>query len=229
MAFLVAPQWQLVHQMYLQVVDININVNYTAGMDKIILTDCDGVILDWEHSFHIWMEERGFIPKLDGKMSYYLHDHFENLDRHEAKRLIRVFNESAAIGFLPALRDAAHYIKRLHEEHGYVFHCITSLSNDKSAQKLRVMNIQKIFGELTFEKFVFLDTGADKDDALKKYENSGLYWIEDKPANADVGYKLGLKSILIEHEHNTDHECAYPMVKNWRQIYKIITQGDHDE
>ena len=198
-------------------------------MDKIILTDCDGAILDWEYSFHIWMKERGYVPKHDGKASYYLHDHFENLDQKEAKRLIRVFNESAAIGFLPPLRDAAHYIKRLHEEHGYKFHCITSLSNDKSAQKLRVMNIQKVFGELTFEKFVFLDTGADKDEALEKYKDSGLYWIEDKPANADLGHTLGLKSILVHHDHNEHHECAYPMVKNWKQIYKIIIQGENDE
>lgn len=196
------------------------------SMDKIILTDCDGAILDWELAFHNWMKERGFVAKTDGKLSYYLHDHFENLDQFEAKRLIRVFNESAAIGFLPALRDAAHYIKRLHEEHGYVFHCITSLSNDKCAQKLRVMNIQKIFGELTFEKFVFLDTGADKDEALAKYKDSGLYWIEDKPANADLGHRLGLKSILVEHAHNGDHECAYPLVKNWKQIYKIITESE---
>lgn len=198
-------------------------------MDKIILTDCDGVILDWEYSFYNWMKERGFVLKPNGKSSYYLHDHFENLDMLEAKKLIRVFNESAAIGFLPALRDAVHYIKRLHEEHGYVFHCITSLSNDKSAQKLRVMNIQKVFGELTFEKFVFLDTGADKDDALKKYQNSGLYWVEDKPENADLGHTLGLKSILMYHDHNQHHKCVYPVVKNWKQIYNIITQGENYE
>jgi hypothetical protein len=215
--------------MYLQAVDIYNFLTYTESMDKIILTDCDGAILDWEHSFHVWMKERGFVPKENGKMSYYLHDHFENLDKHEAKRLIRAFNESAAIGFLPALRDAPHYIKRLHEEHGFKFHCITSLSNDKSAQKLRVMNIQKIFGELTFEKFVFLDTGEDKDDALKKYENSGLYWIEDKPANADLGHRLGLKSILVEHEHNVNHDCPYTKVKNWKQIYNIILQGENNE
>lgn len=198
-------------------------------MEKIILTDCDGVILDWEAGFHVWMQERGYHLKPNGHHSYYLHDHFENINHSEAKRLIRVFNESAAIGFLPPLRDAAHYIKRLHEEHCYKFHCITSLSKDKSAQKLRVMNIQKLFGELTFDKYVFLDTGADKDDALKRYENSGLYWIEDKPANSDLGYKLGLKSILIEHEHNMHHECTYTKAKNWKQIYKIIAQGEADE
>lgn len=193
-------------------------------MKKIILTDCDGVILDWEWAFHVWMQERGFVPKPDGKMSYYLHDHFEDLDFKEAKRLIRVFNESAAIGFLPALRDATHYVKRLHEEHGFKFHCITSLSKDKHAQKLRKMNIQTLFGPTAFEKFIFLDTGADKNEALSEYENSELYWIEDKPENADLGYELGLKSILVAHDHNTDHECAYPMVENWKQIYKIVTE-----
>jgi FMN phosphatase YigB (HAD superfamily) len=195
-------------------------------MKKIILTDCDGVILDWEWAFHVWMQERGYVLKSDGQYSYYLHDHFEDLDYKEAKRLIRIFNESAAIGFLPSLRDATHYVKRLHEEHGFKFHCITSLSKDKNAQHLREMNIKKTFGRNTFEKFIFLDTGADKDEALSEYKDSGLYWIEDKPANADVGHNLGLKSILVEHGHNMNHQCSYPIVKNWKQIYNIITEGD---
>ena len=192
-------------------------------MKKIILTDADGVILDWEWAFHVWMSERGYVTKPNGKHSYYLHDQYENLDQHEAKKLIRLFNESAAIGFLPALRDAAYYVKRLHEEHGFKFHCITSLSRDRNAQRLRTMNIQKIFGENTFEKFVYLDTGADKDEALLEYKNLGLFWIEDKPENADVGNQLGLKSILMEHGHNMHHECEYPVVQNWKQIYTIIT------
>ena len=27
--------------------------------DKIILTDCDGVLLDWEEGFSVWMELHG--------------------------------------------------------------------------------------------------------------------------------------------------------------------------
>jgi hypothetical protein len=27
---------------------------------KIILTDCDGVCLDWEWAFNVWMQEHGF-------------------------------------------------------------------------------------------------------------------------------------------------------------------------
>jgi len=144
-----------------------------------------------------------------------------------AKPMIRMFNESAAIGFLPPLRDAIHYVKKLHEECGYVFHAITSLSNDPNAQKLRTINLQRLFGETAFEKFVYLDTGADKDEALKPYEGSECFWIEDKPANALVGAGLGLHSLLMSHQHNknfnNDSKYRVERVENWKEIYSKIT------
>ena len=85
------------------------------------------------------------------------------------------------------------------------------------------MNLQKLFGKTAFDSVVCLDTGADKNYALEEYANSGLWWLEDKPENADVGFNMGLKSILVEHGHNMHHKCPYPMVKNWKEIYNIIT------
>lgn len=189
---------------------------------KLILSDCDGVMLDWEWAFTVWMTERGYVQKPDKKLTYYLHDHFHDLTHAEAKKVVKTFNESAAIGFLPALRDSAYYVKRLHEEHGYRFRVITSLSLDKNAQKLREMNMRKLFGN-AIEDVICLDTGADKDTALAPYKDSGMWWIEDKPENADVGYNLGLKSILVEHGHNMHHKCDYPVAKDWKEIYNLIT------
>ena len=190
---------------------------------KLILVDADGVLLDWEWAFSVWMQERGYTLTADNKKSYYLHHHYNELEEKDAKKVVKTFNESAAIGFLPPLRDAMYYVKRLHEEHGYGFHCITSLSLDANAGKLREMNLHKLFGKTAFEKITCLDTGADKHTALSEYKDSGCYWIEDKPENADVGHALGLQSILVEHGHNMNHECPYPIVKNWREIYEIIT------
>lgn len=189
--------------------------------EKIILTDADGVLLDWEWAFRVWMVERGFTIAENAKKSYYLHHHYNELTQDNAKKVVKQFNESASIGFLPALRDATYYVKRLHEEHGYKFRVITSLSLDKNAQRLREMNLRKIFGD-AIEQVICLDTGADKDEALAPFKDSGLFWVEDKPANADCGYNLGLKSILIEHGHNMDHDCPYPVVKNWKEIYDLI-------
>ena len=185
-----------------------------------ILVDADGVLLNWEYAFSIWMETHGFVKQPGSEFEYDIGRRY-NIDHPQGRKLIKIFNESAAIGFLPPLRDAMYYVKRLHEEHGYVFHCITSLSQDINAQRLREMNLRKLFGN-AIESVICLDTGADKDEALAPYQGSGLWWIEDKPANADVGYQLGLRSILIEHGHNMHHLCNYPVVKNWRELYKII-------
>lgn len=191
--------------------------------NKVILTDADGVILDWEWAFHCWMEEHGFNKQDGGQLIYNIGERY-GISSNQGHKLIKIFNESAAIGFLPALRDAQHYVKRLHEEHGYVFHCITSLSKDRNAQRLRKMNIRKLFGETAFDKFIILSTGADKDDALAPYKDTGCWWLEDKPENALAGQKIGLNSLLVEHGHNMDYEHPeIPRVKTWREIYNIIT------
>ena len=192
------------------------------NLNRLILTDCDGVCLDWEYAFNVWMQEHGFTEVLDSKLSYDMSIRY-NIPKEQVRKLIKNFNESAAIGFLPAHRDAMYYIKRLHEEHGFRFHAITSLSLDPNAQKLREMNLHKLFGVTAFERIVCLNTGAHKDEALEEYEGTGCWWIEDKPENADVGHKMGLKSILVEHGHNMHLKCPYPIVKNWKQIYHIIT------
>lgn len=195
-------------------------------MNKIILTDADGVLLNWEYAFCTWMEQHGYTQIENGNWEYDIAKRF-NITKDEAKAKVKVFNESAAIGFLPALRDAMYYVKRLHEEHGYVFHCITSLSLDESAYKLRKMNLEKLFGPTAFTKLICLDTGADKHEALEKYRNKGYYWIEDKMENAVAGQEVGLKSILVEHGFNMNDTIPEGMYKavNWKEIYEHIVNG----
>lgn len=191
--------------------------------NSLILVDCDGVILNWEYAFAVWMEQHGFNKVPGGDLDYNINERY-GIDYEQGRKLIKMFNESAAIGFLPPLRDAMYYVKRLHEEHGYTFHCITSLSTDPNAGKLREMNLAKLFGKTAFTKVVCLDTGADKDAALLPYRDTGCWWIEDKPENAETGYRLGLRSIVIEHGHNMHYyHKDIPVVKNWKELYKIIT------
>ena len=184
--------------------------------------DCDGVLCNWEYAFDCWMNSHGYHKLTGGNLKYSIGKRY-GIDDATGKYMIKMFNESASIGFLPPLRDAIHYVKKLHEEHGYVFHCITSLSLDKNAQKLRRMNLEKLFGETVFEEIVCLDTGADKDEALLPYRDTGLFWIEDKITNAELGHKFGLQSLLVEHGHNMEYDGVVPLVKNWRGIYEIIT------
>jgi len=190
--------------------------------DKIILTDCDGVVLDWEEGFSVWMEHHGH-NTVDGyQYMYNIGDRY-GVSKEQGSQMVKVFNESAAIGFLPPLRDAQYFVKKLHEQHQYKFIAITSLSLDPYAKELRERNLKKLFGD-AFIEVVCLDTGADKDEILAygvKYK--GNYWIEDKPENLNAGIDAGLKGILIEHGHNMDYTGNANVVVNWQEIYNLIT------
>lgn len=187
--------------------------------NKVILTDCDGVLLNWGYAFEVWMEQKGYFAKNPDE--YDVGKIFE-IDKSKAKEMVRLFNESAAIGFLPPLRDAVQYVRKLHEEHGYVFHVITSLSKDQNAQKLRTKNLKKLFGKTAIEKFIYLDTGADKDEVLAQYKDKEYIWVEDKVENAECGAKFGLESILMEHGFNMNNQ-DFPRMKNWKEIYEFLT------
>lgn len=197
-----------------------------ATPEKTILVDCDGVLLDWEYAFHSWMTRHGY-EMVNGGFNIYKINERYSLEKPEGKRLVRMFNESAAIRKIPPLRDAIHYVKKLHQEQGYVFHAITSLSNDQYAQALRTKNLIELFGPTVFERYVYLDTGADKDEALAEYQNTGCYWVEDKPENAMEGLKAGLNSLLMHHGHNMDFdlvgETNVKRVRNWKEIYELVT------
>jgi FMN phosphatase YigB (HAD superfamily) len=190
--------------------------------EKVILTDVDGVLLDWLFAFTQWMDKHGYTVVKGGENEYDVTKRY-GLGQVEKERLVRMFNESAWIRKLPPLRDAIKYVKKLHEDHGYVFRVISSLSNDYYAQHLRTKNLIEMFGPSVFESFVYLDTGADKDEALEQYRDSGCFWIEDKPENAILGQKLGLKSILVAHDFNNTKESQWlPRVATWKEIHEII-------
>jgi FMN phosphatase YigB (HAD superfamily) len=186
---------------------------------KKILTDCDGVLLDWETSFHYWMKDKGYSKVVHG--TYDLGVAYD-LPKDNKYELVREFNDSAWMCCLPVLRDACSGVARLFEA-GYRFDVITSLSLDPFAKKLRWMNLDNHFGRNAFNDLICLDTGADKDDALAEYKDSGLWWIEDKPENCDAGLRAGLRPILIDHLHNRDYNHPDVIrVRNWKELCEVI-------
>ena len=165
---------------------------------KYIITDIDGVVLDWEEGFSVWAEHHGH-TKVDGyQFKYSIGDRY-GLTHQQGNQMVKTFNESAAIGFLPPLRDAQFFIKKLHEQHRYKFIALTSLSLDPYAKAL----LERL---------------------AKKYK--GSYWIEDKPVNLEAGVKVGFKGILLEHGHNMDSNVNGFVAKNWEDVYNHIIDNE---
>ena len=189
--------------------------------DSIILVDVDGVLLSWEYAFDCWMKEQSYFMTNNGEFEYSISKRY-NISDDQAIKLVRIFNKSTTIGYLSPLRDSVKYVKKLHQEHGYTFHVITSLGLDPNAQKLRKINLEKLFGDTVFERIICLDTGADKDVELEKYRNSDLFFIEDNIKNAETAAKMGINSILLKHPHNMKYNGKIPLLNGWNEIYNFI-------
>lgn len=190
---------------------------------ELILVDADGVLFEWEPAFTKWMLARGFKELPDASQKYKIHKRFDLDKKINTWNLVKEFNESEEIAHLEPLRDSVEYVKKLSRLHGYRFHCITSLSTEPTAVQRRQKNLDTVFGEGVFERLICLQTGADKDQVLEEYRDTGCFWCEDKYANAEAGLALGLTPLLVEHEHNKDYRNPkIKTVKNWKEIYEII-------
>ena len=188
--------------------------------ERKILTDVDGVLLDWESAFTAWMEERGYTPV---NPEVYKQSVRYNIEQEFADSLVQTFNESAWMGYLKPLRDSVNALDQFSASHWH-FECITSLSTDHWAGELRRTNLNRWFGN-TVRRVQCIATGADKDDILKEYE-PGHWWIEDKPENCEAGLRAGHKPILIDHPFNQEYNNPDVIrVKDWQEIYNIITKS----
>ena len=202
--------------------------------NRIILTDVDGVLLEWERHFTKWLQLRSYFDKngnrnypyklLDsGQDNYDMSKRFE-ISKETISQEIREFNRSAWMGTQRPMLESQTWVKLLHAE-GWTFVPITSQTSDIPGQALRKKRLGELFGEHVFSNYHILGTGADKDSALAEFHDTGLYWVEDKPKNALAGLKYGLKPILIDHPYNKDfNHPDIIRVNNWKQIHEILSK-----
>ena len=184
-----------------------------------ILTDVDGVLLNWNKQFETWMEQEDYL--LDNPEGYAIHRRF-GISRDIATKMVKDFNEGPWLSHLETLEGAKEGVAEL-VENGYTFDICTAIGTNQFSNEARTRHLKYTFGKNTFDKFDYVDMFGDKDAFLEQYLDTGFYWLEDKPENAVAGLKFGLKCILIDHPYNKwfDH----PEVRraySWDQVTEII-------
>lgn len=197
--------------------------NLFKNIDKKIITDCDGVLLDWAYAFDVWMGEHGY-KRLPNTNHLYDQDLRYGISREQSYDLIKQFNESGCVGFIPAYKDSVEYVNKLHSL-GWKFEVISCLDQDKYAQRLRERNLIHLFGNV----FDFIDCSLDykigkKEYLLDRYNGKNYYWIEDSISHAQSGKEIGLESVIMDHEYNKDWNGL--RVKNWKDIYQLVPNDD---
>jgi hypothetical protein len=202
-------------------------VNFSKS--NIVLTDCDGVLLDWYAHFALWMGRKGFkagpVPR-DDEYGRILLKVYGGLTEEEHDYYCQQFNCSAWVSDVPPIRDAVFGIKTLYEKHGCTFHVITAFGGDEYSQALRIKNIKRVFGD-AITKVTFTPFRGSKQEELNKYKDSGLYYIDDKPRHMESAIEAGLTPVMMAHDYNAMYmevgECRRDIlrIKNWKNFVDI--------
>lgn len=194
--------------------------------EKIILTDADGCLFNWNCTFNQFMVDKGYTIIPGEEENYSVEERF-GLTFDGKMDFIKEFNHSDRIRHLPPHADAKKYVAKLNDE-GYKFIVVTSLSEKPSAHDHRTHNLKEHFGDAIIGLHC-LRIGVHKAEKLRQWEGSNMFWVEDHVSNAIAGSKLGLRSIVIDHVYNTrydqDDHLLYARASQdtpWADIYEIV-------
>lgn len=189
-------------------------------MNKLILTDIDGVCLNWVGEFRRWMHYYHARPS--ERLGHLSLSKMFSVPEEIITKYIFDFNTSLEFSNLPPLKNAQEYIKKLRNK-GYKFHAITAIGIDERSIFYRNKNIRQVFGFDSFDKILTVDYGASKRTPLLQYEGSGNLWVEDNLGHAKTGLELGMESILMTTESNINQkDIIIPRFESWKEIYEMI-------
>ena len=183
---------------------------------KKIITDCDGVLLDWAFAFDVWMREQGYF-RLPNTDHFFNQSQRYGIDEQEALTKVHEFNQTGALGYIPAFKDSVEYVTRLARE-GWRFDVVTMIGKDKYAHRLRKINLQHLFGDVFDDIYCAGDFTKPKKEILQKYSGTNYMWIEDRIDYAKDGQEVGLKTYLMDWPYNREGWVG-PRVKSWKDIY----------
>jgi hypothetical protein len=169
------------------------------------------------------MASRGY-PQLPDTDGFYDISDRHGITYEQAKLHIKEFNESANIADMEPFADAVEYVGKL-ANLGFRFTVVTSLSSMPEAKEHRTSNLKNLYGDV-FEEIVCLRQGANKYEELTRWRDSGMFWVEDHPEQAEAGYRAGLRPILIAHPYNSSYSTElFPTVsyaQPWKEIYEMV-------
>lgn len=191
---------------------------------KIILTDADGVLVDWNTGFANWMASKGLPQKPNTEDEYSMAIR-HGITTHEAHELIKEFNEGPAISDLKSFADSIPFVNKI-ANLGFRFIVVTSISSHPNAKIHRTQNLKSLFGDV-FDDIHCIEMGASKANILlENWADTGYFWIEDHMRQAEAGWEAGLKTVLINHPYNrhfvTDLFPRVSYESPWEEIFNMV-------
>lgn len=215
--------------------------------EKIILTDCDGVILDFESAVKGYLSMHHYPSTVVDEKLYDMGNRYglydSGMTREQVQEIFKSFStDDFEMTSMQTYLDAGEYLPKLNKELGYSFWGITAIGTSFDTRTGRCINLRQIFGDLfvkdpnnmsissiengrvTFLEPSFGSKPANKKKVLEEFaaKYPGAVWVEDAINNADFGHELGFRTFLIKHDYNESYNGPCTVVNNWKEIYDTL-------
>ena len=210
-------------------------------MSRIIILDCDGVLLNWRDTYVDWLKKFEMIADEDSR-SYSFKDFiripgdadYKAKNTKLADALSEIFNQTYLLSKLPPERGAVEAVRKFSEA-GYVLKVVSAYTTQYEAMKSREYNLKSVFGNV-FQEITSLPLHSPKAEYLSK-QDKDAYFIEDSLGHLEDAHAVGFDPsnlYLIPSDWNAEgykkyladrkaiNPDGYIQKLNWKQITENI-------
>ncbi len=192
-------------------------------MAKIIYTDVDSTVLDFNSKWEVFVRDAGVEIPYPG----FLQGHCRltdalGMDEAEEMRLVGEFFASDHFYDLPAVEGAQEALQRLYSE-GWSFVAVTACPSGEAVSAGRKGNLERALG-VPFHAVHTTGVGGGKHGVLSMF--APTVWVEDHFHNAVTGHELGYRTFLINQTHNLHHDAPMARVDTWAEIVEQLCMAN---
>lgn len=197
-------------------------------MKKTLLTDCDGVLLDWLSGIPAFLEDLGMDSshlkeRLEGNQFVPIEEIFMSESLEQALARMSQYQTSEYLKSLPVIEAGCELpISRLSEEYDIIV--VTSFSEDKVAHQNREDNLRLRYGD-SISDLICLPFSANKTDALRDLakKTDARIWLDDQIKHVHHGIEAGLDSYQYTHLMSCGRNTGeVPEVDSWNKVEQIL-------
>lgn len=194
----------------------------------VIVTDCDGVLLQWLAHTPSFVDDIGLDSKhlreiMDGNKFIPFYDVFCAKNETEAKDRLIQYNNSHYMKFLPIIEEkSVSIIKKLSKKYDIIV--VTNFSENIKAQKNRMENLELHYGD-SISELICLDPEADKTETLEMLNKTRdvKIWIDDQIKHVLCGQKAGIKSFQFSFNMTCGRNTGeVNEISSWKGVEKFL-------
>jgi len=186
-----------------------------------LLSDVDGVIVNWFAGFSEYMKEQGEFYTGGLPSRYDMKDVFPlNTSPYKHIQEYQASHHYREATLFPEVKKALSAIRKLDIPVTF----ITACGDHTEIKAVRSVYFEKHLPDL-YEGIIFLPLGDNKDEAFKSFNDPDTYYfmIDDLADVCKVAYRNGINPILKDMEYNR-HDIRFTRANDYSQVANYLSE-----